>query len=152
MFGIKPDIGHFRVFGSDGYAYVDESKRNKLQKKAYASLFLGYTNNSKGYSVYNKESGKVDIIRTVQSSESIQVKYAEVSDGNIKAHANYHDMESEDNQDDESPGQFPADRVGDVEDISIDVGEDERNPVRANNHSMTQYDDSWMAIVDFREC
>lgn len=97
MFGIKPDIGHFRVFGSDGYAYVDESKRNKLQKKAYASLFLGHTNNSKGYSVYNKESGKVDIIRTVQSSESIQVKYAEVSDGNIKAHANYHDMESEDN-------------------------------------------------------
>lgn len=57
MLGIKPDIGHFRVFGSDGYAYVDESKRNKLQKKAYASLFLGYTNNSKGYSVHNKESG-----------------------------------------------------------------------------------------------
>nr|CCA21193.1 retrotransposon protein putative [Albugo laibachii Nc14] len=57
-FGSKPDIDHFRVYGSTGYAYIDKSKRSKLQQNAFPCFFLGYANNSRGYQFYNNDSRK----------------------------------------------------------------------------------------------
>lgn len=51
-----------------------------------------------------KGYGKVEILRTVQLPESIQVTHAKVSDNNIQDHANNHDMETDNILDDEGPG------------------------------------------------
>ena len=45
----KPEIGHLRVFGSHGYAHVDDAKRSKLDPKSFRCLFLGYAESAKGY-------------------------------------------------------------------------------------------------------
>lgn len=40
-----------------------------LRKKHLVAVFLGYANNVKGYCVYKKESGKIEVSRTVQLSK-----------------------------------------------------------------------------------
>ncbi|OWY90688.1 polyprotein, partial [Phytophthora megakarya] len=68
-FKVKPRLDHLRVFGSIGYAHVDKSKRTKLEPKSFKCMFLGYAENSKGYRVYDLESDKVKVSRSVKLDE-----------------------------------------------------------------------------------
>ncbi|OWZ24436.1 Rve-domain-containing hypothetical protein [Phytophthora megakarya] len=38
-FKVKPGLEHFRVFGSQGYAHIDDAKRTKLEVKGFRCLF-----------------------------------------------------------------------------------------------------------------
>ncbi|GMF12666.1 unnamed protein product [Phytophthora lilii] len=64
----KPRLDQ-RVFGSIGYAHVDKAKRTKLEPKSFKCMFLGYAQNSKGYRVYDLESNKVKVTRSIQLDE-----------------------------------------------------------------------------------
>ncbi|OWY91192.1 polyprotein [Phytophthora megakarya] len=65
----KPRLNHLRVFGSVGYAHVDKSKRTKLEAKSFKCMFLGYAEDSKGYRVYDLESNKVKVSRSLKLDE-----------------------------------------------------------------------------------
>uniref|UniRef100_H3H572 Polyprotein n=2 Tax=Phytophthora ramorum TaxID=164328 RepID=H3H572_PHYRM len=65
----KPRLDHLRVFGSVGYAHVDKAKRTKLEPKSFKCMFLGYAENSKGYRVYDLESNKVKVTRSLKLDE-----------------------------------------------------------------------------------
>jgi hypothetical protein len=41
--GKKPDVSHFRVFGSIAYVHVLDKKRSKLDPKAKKCIFIGYS-------------------------------------------------------------------------------------------------------------
>ena len=64
-----PKIKHLRVFGSQGYAHIDDNKRTKVEPKSYRCMFLMYANNTKGYRVFNLERSKVVISRSVKLDE-----------------------------------------------------------------------------------
>uniref|UniRef100_A0AAV1TAV2 Retroviral polymerase SH3-like domain-containing protein n=1 Tax=Peronospora matthiolae TaxID=2874970 RepID=A0AAV1TAV2_9STRA len=66
---MKPSIEHLRVFGSQGYAHIDDEKRKKLEPKSYLCVFLGYAENSRGYRVFSLERSKVVISRSVKLDE-----------------------------------------------------------------------------------
>ena len=68
-FGEKPEIGHFRVFGAKGFAHIDKSKRSKFESKADPCVFLGYSDTTKGYRVWNVKSKKVEVVRSVRFQE-----------------------------------------------------------------------------------
>ncbi|CAI5726240.1 unnamed protein product [Peronospora farinosa] len=68
-FKMKPRLDHLRVFGSIGYAHVDDAKRTKLEPKKYKCMFLGYGDNTKGYRVYDLELNKVKMSRSVKLDE-----------------------------------------------------------------------------------
>ena len=53
----KPDVNHLKVFGCDAYVHVSDKKRRKLDKKSNRCIFIGYPSNSKGYKLYNAETG-----------------------------------------------------------------------------------------------
>ncbi|OWZ08869.1 polyprotein [Phytophthora megakarya] len=40
VYGVKPDLGHLRVFGSRGFVHVDKSRRSKWDSKAHSCIFL----------------------------------------------------------------------------------------------------------------
>ncbi|ETN19144.1 hypothetical protein PPTG_21417 [Phytophthora nicotianae INRA-310] len=65
----RPRLDHLRVFGSMGYAHVDKTKRTKLEPKSFKCLFLGYADDSKGYRVFDLESNKVKMSRSVRLEE-----------------------------------------------------------------------------------
>lgn len=63
--GKKPSVAHFRVFGSECYAHIPDSDRKKLDSKNRVCIFLGYSDESKAYKIYDKEAKKTLINRDV---------------------------------------------------------------------------------------
>ena len=51
--GKKPNLSHFHIFGSKCYILNDRDHLGKFDSKSDESFFLGYSNNSSAYRVYN---------------------------------------------------------------------------------------------------
>ncbi|CEG46980.1 polyprotein [Plasmopara halstedii] len=62
-FKMKSQMDHLRVFGSHGYAHIDDVKRTKLEPKSFKCMFLGYAENVKGYRVFDLEDAKIKVTR-----------------------------------------------------------------------------------------
>ena len=75
VFSKKPDFAHYIVFGSTGYAYLDETKRSKLESKAFPMIFLVYAEDVKGYRGYSSQYNKPAISRTIRFQEEGNVKW-----------------------------------------------------------------------------
>ena len=61
----KPNVSHVRIFGSDAMVHVPKAKRLKLDKKSEKMILVGFSENIKGYRLYNKETKKVITSRDV---------------------------------------------------------------------------------------
>ena len=46
---IKPDVNHFRVFGCEAWADIPDEKWKALQPKSEKCIFVGYSEDVKGY-------------------------------------------------------------------------------------------------------
>ncbi|CEG45073.1 polyprotein [Plasmopara halstedii] len=62
-------MDHLRVFGSHGYAHIDEVKRTNLEPKSFKCMFLGYAENFKSYRVFDLENAKIKVTRSVKLDE-----------------------------------------------------------------------------------
>lgn len=74
-FGVKPRLGHLRVFGAQGYVHIDQSKRSKWDRKAHRCIFLGYTDASKTYRVLDLEDERLVVTRTIVLDERPPSEY-----------------------------------------------------------------------------
>lgn len=63
--GSRPDVSHFRVFGSLAYCHVPKETRKKLDSKTRECLFLGYANTSKAYRLWYPAQQRIIISRDV---------------------------------------------------------------------------------------
>ncbi|XP_020600268.1 uncharacterized protein LOC110039514 [Phalaenopsis equestris] len=61
--GRKLGISHLRVFGCITHVHIPDEKISKLNEKSEKFIFIGYDNNSKGYKLYNPNTGKKIISR-----------------------------------------------------------------------------------------
>jgi hypothetical protein len=48
MFGNKPSVKHFKVFGLICYVHIPDVQRTKLDAKARKCIFVGYDEKKKG--------------------------------------------------------------------------------------------------------
>ncbi|KAH9763082.1 Integrase catalytic domain-containing protein [Citrus sinensis] len=65
----KPNIGYFKVFGCKCFVLNTKDNHGKFDPKSDVAIFLGYSNSSKAYRVYNK--------RTLVVEESMHVTFDE---------------------------------------------------------------------------
>lgn len=65
IFNKKPAIQYLKVFGSTVYTHVPKKKRKKLDHKSKKGIFIGYSDEVKGYKVYFPETGKMSFHRNV---------------------------------------------------------------------------------------
>jgi hypothetical protein len=49
---VKPNVGHFRIFGCPIYIHVPKEKRTKLDTSGRKGTFMGYNDSSKAYRIY----------------------------------------------------------------------------------------------------
>ena len=70
--GVKPNVEHFRVFGSLCHVKVLGEKLKKLQDRSKPMVFIGYEVGTKGYKCYDLETGRVYISRDVIFEEKSQ--------------------------------------------------------------------------------
>ncbi|EOY27496.1 Uncharacterized protein TCM_029332 [Theobroma cacao] len=68
-FGVKPSVAYLRVFGCICYSKIPDARRIKLDRKSQVTIYLGYSETSKGYRVYNVETKKVSITRDARFDE-----------------------------------------------------------------------------------
>ncbi|KAF8409152.1 hypothetical protein HHK36_005225 [Tetracentron sinense] len=67
--GYKPSVSHLKIFGCIAYAQVPEAKRKKLDDRDEKCIFIGYSEKSKAYKLYNPLTNKVVVSRDVIFSE-----------------------------------------------------------------------------------
>lgn len=63
--GRKPDLNNLRVFGSSVMVHIPKIKRSKWDKKSEKLILVGYSDNTKGYRVYNPKNNTVTTSRDV---------------------------------------------------------------------------------------
>ena len=67
--GHKPNVSHFKIFGSVAYAHIPDQKRTKLEDKSQKLVFIGYDEKSKAYKLYNPLEKKLVVSRDVEVNE-----------------------------------------------------------------------------------
>ncbi len=87
--GKAPDLSYLRVFGSK-YLYILPKKQvKKLDPRAKQGLMMGYSNQSKGYKIWDIESSKLVVSRDVSFAEtsthhpSVDISSTDGNSGNI---------------------------------------------------------------------
>ena len=69
--GIKPNLKHLRIFGSEAFVNVPKQQTTKFDARARRMILVGYENNSSNYRVYDPQSKKVSVSRDVVFREKI---------------------------------------------------------------------------------
>jgi hypothetical protein len=67
---IKPNVSHFRVFGSIAWAHIPDEKRKALQPKTEKCIFVGYYEDVKGYRIFQPHCNEIIIRRDVKFDEN----------------------------------------------------------------------------------
>ena len=67
--GKKPEVSHFRIFGSLPYSHVPSEKRTKLEPTAEKGIFMVYDETSKAFRIYLHSQRKVVVRREVKFGE-----------------------------------------------------------------------------------
>ncbi|GKB63743.1 retrovirus-related pol polyprotein from transposon TNT 1-94 [Tanacetum coccineum] len=65
--GRKPNVQYFHVFGSLCYPIIDRDDLGKMKPKADIGIFVGYSESSRGFRIYNRRNKKI--------METIHVKF-----------------------------------------------------------------------------
>eukprot|EP00253_Pinus_taeda_P001426 PITA_01426 len=68
---IKPDVSHFCVFGSEAWAHIPNEKHKTLEPKSEKCIFVGYSEDVKGYRLILLKIKNVIIRRDVKFAENI---------------------------------------------------------------------------------
>ena len=69
-YGTKPSVHHLKVFGSVAYSHIPDAMRSKLDDKSEKCIFIGYSERSKAYKLYNPVTKKMVISRDVRFDEN----------------------------------------------------------------------------------
>ena len=49
--GVKPEVGHLRIFGCPIYMHVTKEKKTKIEPSGRKGTFVGYSESSKAYKI-----------------------------------------------------------------------------------------------------
>jgi hypothetical protein len=67
----KPDVRHFCVFGSISWAHIPDEKRKASQPKSEKCIFVGYSEDFKGYILLQSHCNEIIIRRDVKFDENL---------------------------------------------------------------------------------
>jgi hypothetical protein len=72
--GIKPEVGHIRIFGCPMYIHVPKEKRTNMEASGKKGFFVGYNENSKSYRIYVPSQRQIEVSRDVNFHEEAAFK------------------------------------------------------------------------------
>ena len=96
--GHKPNVSHFRVFGSKTWARILPEKRKALQPQRKESIRVLYGEYAMGYNIFDPSSQKTFIKRSVQFEEEAmqEIELAQAECSNTPFHDDVSDDSSYD--------------------------------------------------------
>lgn len=69
-----PNLSSMRVFGCQAMVHVPDANRRKLDNKSIECIFLGYSDESKAYRMYNTTTHKIVVSRDVIFMETPKIE------------------------------------------------------------------------------
>ena len=77
--GMKPNVEHLRVFGSPCSVHIPDQKRTSFNPKSWSGIFVGYSDVSKAYRVWDPKKKTVIVARDViiQEGQNFPVEHEE---------------------------------------------------------------------------
>ena len=75
LFGLKPCVKHFKIFGCICFSHIPKIQRQKLDFKSKKCIFVGYSSESKAYRVFDVENRKTILCRDVIFDENNIASY-----------------------------------------------------------------------------
>jgi hypothetical protein len=87
--GIKPEVGHIRMFGCPVYIHVPKQKRTKMQPSGKKGVFVGYSENSKAYRIYVPGQRQIEVSKDVTFHEEAAFKKSSASAGIRSSSTNF---------------------------------------------------------------
>lgn len=67
--GLKPSVEHFKIFGCIGHVHIPDIKRKKLDNRSRKCVFLGVSQESKAFRMFDPKTKKIIISRDVVFDE-----------------------------------------------------------------------------------
>ncbi|MCY6488312.1 hypothetical protein, partial [Actinobacillus pleuropneumoniae] len=62
----KPNVAHFKIFGSSVYYHVTKDAKKNLERKIKFGIFVGYTDTPHNYQVYLSSNRMIVVRRDVK--------------------------------------------------------------------------------------
>jgi len=75
----KPIVKHFKIFRCIAYAHIPKQTCTKLEERGEKCIFIGYSDASKAYTLYNPETKKLIILRDMIFDEMTEWKWSKDS-------------------------------------------------------------------------
>jgi hypothetical protein len=72
--GVKPKVGHFRIFGFHVYIHVPKEERTKLDPSGKKGTFLGYNESSNTYQIYIQSQRQIEVSKHVSFEEEVDFR------------------------------------------------------------------------------
>jgi hypothetical protein len=69
--GVRPEIGHLRIFGCPDYIHVPKVKRTKLEPSGRKGVFVGYSKTLKAYRIYIPRQRQIEVSWDVRFEEEL---------------------------------------------------------------------------------
>ena len=73
-FGRKPDVSHFRIFGSTAFVHIPGQLRRKLDPTSRRVIFVGYGPSDKLFRVYDPRRRDIETVRDIKFQEALPSK------------------------------------------------------------------------------
>lgn len=102
--GEKPKVEYFRIFGCVAHVHIPDQKRSKLDDKSKRCIFLGVSDESKAWRLYDPTSKKIIVSRDVVFEEGKSWDWSK-SDEEIKHNVLEWGDEEEVNEDNDQNGE-----------------------------------------------
>lgn len=87
------NVDNLRVFGSFVYTHIPKQKRHKFDRKATKCIFVGYSEISKGFRVYNPDKQTIEVVRDVNFERNCEKSSENNNDRFV--HINFEDEQYE---------------------------------------------------------
>lgn len=152
--GHKPSVAHFKVFGCIGHVHIPDAMRTKLEDKSCKCIFLGISDESKGYRMYDPLEGKIVISRDVVFEESEHWNWDEKYQIDVATDLDQGEAESFSEEEQESEAsEVNSDSASDsdAQDTGADVVEHSSSDTeahRAPNEARTRRPPIWLDDYD----
>lgn len=112
--GVRPRVDYFRIFGCVAHAHVPDQKRSKLDDKSKRCVFLGVSDESKSYKLFDPIAKKVIVNRDVVFEEEKSWDWGRSEEECKTDVLDWEEEENEEGSEDQGPAQNDEQNSGDI--------------------------------------
>ncbi|GAA0147836.1 transmembrane signal receptor [Lithospermum erythrorhizon] len=96
--GVKPSVDHLRIWGCLAHTHVPKVNRSKLDNRSTICIFLGISEGTKGYRLFNTETKRIIVSKDVLFEEEKQWEWGNYYEEQVTVELEWNDSNMSNNE------------------------------------------------------